>query len=1072
MKTAVQRQSKKTLAGRPQLAIVSLGLLLAFGFSQSGLAQNPLNIFQNYFVTGDYVVGGWVEGPPDFSGYAPGTISIPDTKQPSQNGVPAMVPNGADVVAAYLYWATVEGNQNTFAGQTGFFNGYPITGTVLGNPNAPVSWSAGGCAGSAQGSKTMRTYRADIRAYLPLDVNPASATFGRILPNGNFSVRLADSASNGNTTPFALGASLVIVYRVLSPAVPLNAIVLYDGAYAPSNAGLNFTQPITGFYQPAAGPVAKLTHIVGNGQINKMEQVYLNTLSQPLPSLYGSSPPFPGIYGSWDNPTWVLSNYGYVGTTDTSETTMVVPSKSNSGCVSWGAIVLSTTVQDTDGDGLLDVWESNQGYTDAVSGQQVALPGANPTAKDLFVEIDYLSNLDGKAGAYLHSHLPKQAALDAVGNTLLEQHINVHFDVGPNYPGDPFVIPNGTGGNSISESLLVCTDGATLCAYPSTSTIAWKGGFMFVRDSPTMPNTSPAAPLGNFQPGRGQSYHYVLAGHALGASRSFWSTLASALSNPLLNISQLTSIVNSGNTATVTIQSPPGQLKPGDCPNPALPACNDLNTTRVTVTGAISQLNLNGTYVFSNAQSTTNNNVTTTTFNITTNGVANGTYTFLQEPQLAVNYLGPTSTSGHSDFGGGGDSAITFGQWQADDPANCQGDPSQPLGPGQAYCNNQMGTVGVQEGTLLHELGHTFSLTHGGTYYTDPLNPSLASYDANCKPNFVSVMNYLFQVRGFPDGGYDYSGQTLPQLSESALNETTGIGNDTSTGQPSPHFTRWYGPPNALDMKLQASSGGRYATMHCDGTPITDGAQVVRVDGSTFSSPIDWNNNLIVPDLVEPVAWQDVNFNGSTSALPDPPFNGYNDASAINLSQIGARAGAYGFSGGGGGFLTQGGGGFLTQGGGGFLTQGGGGFLTQGGGGFLTQGGGGFLTQGGGGFLTQGGGAEQDSDMANSTADPPTALTAIQVSHTVVLNWAPPAFGQIRNYYVWRATGSFTTLESVLANLSAFSQIKKLSGSPPVTTYTDKSVKTKTTYTYFVTDSNALTVQSGPSTPAVVSVIF
>lgn len=110
--------------------------------------------------------------------------------------------------------------------------------------------------------------------------------------------------------------------------------------------------------------------------------------------------------------------------------------------------------------------------------------------------------------------------------------------------------------------------------------------------------------------------------------------------------------------------------------------------------------------------------------------------------------------------------------------------------------------------------------------------------------------------------------------------------------------------------------------------------------------------------------------------------------------------------------------------------------------------------------------------MANSTADPPTALTAGQVSHTVVLNWASPAFGQIRNYYVWRATGSFTTLQSVLANLSAFSQIKKLSGSPPVTTYTDKSVKTKTTYTYFVTDSNALTVQSGPSTPAVVSVIF
>jgi len=67
--------------------------------------------------------------------------------------------------------------------------------------------------------------------------------------------------------------------------------------------------------------VAKFTHIVANGQANKSQQVYLNNASQPLPSLYGSLPPFPGIYGSWDNPTWVLSRYGYVKTTDTFEST-------------------------------------------------------------------------------------------------------------------------------------------------------------------------------------------------------------------------------------------------------------------------------------------------------------------------------------------------------------------------------------------------------------------------------------------------------------------------------------------------------------------------------------------------------------------------------------------------------------------------------------------------------------------------------------------------------------------------------------------------------------------------------
>ena len=465
-------------------------LLLIVRFLPSAFGQigtNPLNLFQNYFVTGDYVVSGWVKDTSTSDGtFTSGKISFPDNLQQPfvQNGVATTVPKGADIVAAYLYWATVEGNQSTFAGETGFFNGYQITGKVLGNPNAPTSWSAGGCSGSAQGSKTMRTYRADVRPYLPLDTDPSSPTFGATIADGTILVRLADSGSNGNSAPVALGASLVVVYRVLSPAVPLNAIVLYDGAFAPSNQGQITKQTIGGFYEPALSPVSKLTQIVANGQTNKSENVYLNSTSQPLPSLYGSMPPFPGIYGTWDNPTWVLSHYGYVQTTDFVETTTVVPSKTNTGCVSWGAMILSTTVQDSDGDGLLDLWENSQGYTDAVSGQWVALPGANPNKKDIFVELDYLSNLDASAGPYLHSHLPKEAALDAVGAAFANQNISVHFDLGPGiYHGDPYVIsypvsiPNplppgtqapqaGAGGNAISEGQILCNDGAALCAYP------------------------------------------------------------------------------------------------------------------------------------------------------------------------------------------------------------------------------------------------------------------------------------------------------------------------------------------------------------------------------------------------------------------------------------------------------------------------------------------------------------------------------------------------------------------------------------------------------------------------------
>jgi len=1076
---------------------------------------NPLNIFKNYFVTGDYVVAGWVEGAPDGTGFAPGFINLPDTKQPDQTaaGVPAIVPAGADIVGAYLYWATVESNQSSFAGKQAFFNTYSITGTVLGNPNAPTSWSSGGCSGSSNGSKTMRTYRADVRPYLPLDLTPSSPTFGAFLNNNaNIPVRLADSGSNGNTAPNALGATLVLIYRVLSPPTPLNAIVLYDGAFAPSNATQTITQSLSGFYQPATlSPAAKITHIVANGQLNKGETVSFG--SNALQSLYMATlgvnaPPFPGIYGTWDNPTWTVGKFvkGSVPGFDTSETTSVVPSASNSGCVSWGAMILSTTVQDSDNDGLLDAWEQldaqgnqDQGYTDAVSGQWVALPGANPQVRDLFVEVDYLTDLDNSASA--HSHLPKQAALHAVGLAFASQKppINVHFDLGTNsqgtniYPKDdyiisyPVLIPNplppgtlapqaGAGGTAIPESALLCLDGATLCAYPNQPAVGWKGDFVNVQNSST---------LGNFQPGRGQSYHYVFFGHSLGAPRSFWSTLGSPINTALksIQVAQLDSIsvtsASSDNT-TIIIHSPQGIVKPGDCfpPPPLLPPAvcsSDLNNSRLTITGSIAQPLLNGTYSF------TSTNVTQTTITVTTTGVAPGTYSFSNDPQLAVAYLGPTSTSGHSDFGGGGDSAVTLGLWGADNASGCAVDPSQTLTGNQVYCDDQVGTLLVQTGTLMHEIGHSLTLTHGGTYYNDLQNPSLPTYEGNCKPNFVSVMNYLFQVRGFVDNsGFDYSGQTMPPLNETSsettgtpsippLSEYTGIGVDSG---PALHLTRWYSTANKLDDQLQATAGGRYATLHCDGTPLLPNEpNSVRVDGTVapggnFSAPLDWNNDFTAPD---DTPGEDLNHNG---IIGDVPFSGYNDwhvlndLNAVGLQQIGARANSFGSSSAGG--LVPKGGGLVPKGGG-------------------TDDDGGGLVPKGGGLVPKGGGVEQDETTATSTLNAPTGLICtapqnnvpgcvissglfVEKAKSVPLSWTPPNFGQIRFYYVWRAVGSFTTSQQVLLNRTLFNKIATLPGTPP--TYIDPNVKSNVTYTYFVTDANKQGVQSGASTPLVVTVKF
>ena len=161
----------------------------------------------------------------------------------------------------------------------------------------------------------------------------------------------------------------MIIYRVLSPAVPLERDCSVRWSLCSGNTSQVVSLAISGFYQASTTPVpaAKLTSIVANGQSNKLEQVYLNApgqTTQPLASLYGTQPPFPGIYGNWDNPTWLLSKYNYVNPNDSFEPVSVVPNSSNKGCVTWEAQILSTTVQDSDGDGLLDTWETHQGLAD------------------------------------------------------------------------------------------------------------------------------------------------------------------------------------------------------------------------------------------------------------------------------------------------------------------------------------------------------------------------------------------------------------------------------------------------------------------------------------------------------------------------------------------------------------------------------------------------------------------------------------------------------------------------------------------------------------------------------------
>ena len=144
-------------------------------------------------------------------------------------------------------------------------------------------------------------------------------------------------------------------------------------------------------------------------------------------------------------------------------------------CLSWRAVVLSTEVQDRDGDGLLDVWESRSEWSSKPSRLASVYPswpltdptgsplpdlgamGASPDVQDIFVQVDYLTGADG------HSHLPgEERAFQSVATALHNAAprpsmvgrgacsssaaagqcpINVHFDVGDNYQPRPPVQP-------------------------------------------------------------------------------------------------------------------------------------------------------------------------------------------------------------------------------------------------------------------------------------------------------------------------------------------------------------------------------------------------------------------------------------------------------------------------------------------------------------------------------------------------------------------------------------------------------------------------------------------------------
>ena len=150
------------------------------------------------------------------------------------------------------------------------------------------------------------------------------------------------------------------------------------------------------------------------------------------------------------------------------------------------------------------------------------------------------------------------------------------------------------------------------------------------------------------------------------------------------------------------------------------------------------------------------------------------------------------SISGVGDLPGG-DFMVTLGLWRSDTPSV-----------------DQVGTLLDQAGTLGHELGHNLGLGHGG--WTDtPV----------CKPDYPSIMNYLYQVNGLTDAAgnehLDYSYGLLLPLNEDALSVKTSMGLQS-------YRVRYFGPLNSIPGSPLANTPGQASKVYCNGN-LPDGSE-------------------------------------------------------------------------------------------------------------------------------------------------------------------------------------------------------------------------------------------------------
>ncbi len=830
------RQNRRPSAAGRRRRRVS-GTLLALAvlvlFAQIGghaapplpVESDPLRYSRGFLVTGDYVTAGIRT--------ASGTIQVNN-----------LVPAGADVVGAFLYWETVHSASNPNPASGATFRGQQIPPQELqAHPQSLINTNTATCWGSASSfaDPVVTMFRADVLHLLPKQLDTEDRWTGKYLANGGHFVTFPDGGT-GNLAVQSGGGTLVLVYRNVNentqPATTLRKVVMYDGVYAKPE-GTEMVQTLAGFYQ-SAGTASKLTHLVGVGGVNGSETIDFRRTANGNPAVIASDPftVDQGAGRTWNTKTISLplqnvNNTQMPGFNDPGgnlgeivQTGVKHSNTNQKECLAWGAIIFSTAVKDDDHDGLPDALESHaykdpptaSSYPDPLDLPDLGAMGATVGQPDLIVEFNGMDTTGTTYGGNpgpAHTHMPSPEVLKKLGDVYWLRptgKIKPLFDVGDpvayrnhflqyctgtqaecdaqSHLADGYLVQSGyRGGEIIEES--ACTvdpNNPNLCQFPQwPGTVGWPLGFQLHRD----------APVGN----NGEELSL--------AQVQTWATDLNSLHRRRFDVNRFDYVhyVLAAHARGTPVSTFP-------CLNGTTPVDYDQN-------------GMCGSPLTDNAD-----------FHI------------------------PRSVSGIADLPGG-DVLMTLGLW-----------------------TNFVGTPHVQASTLLHELGHNGYLWHGGNEAvfgdkTATPQPIATYIEPNCKPNYLSSMSYLFQVHGlYDDFGnlhLDYSDQQHTNLDENLLS-------DGALTPAAKYVPAWYAPASSpLALAQQATAASRF----CSGAPFgsTPPPSMARVLAESSSSTIDWDGGLVLNP-----PYPDVNFDGilTPTAPITVPLRGFNDWANLRLNQTGA----------------------------------------------------------------------------------------------------------------------------------------------------------------------------------------